>query len=285
MRIISGDCRSAHEAWDQIGLSLSTRGQMYLITDFDGTLAEITAMPSAAAIDPRARTALMRLSAEKRVTVAVLSGRSVSDVADRVGLPVIYGGDHGLEIHGAEFDFVAPGAEAARLELPAICNEIRGRTAHIPGALVEVKRFTASVHYRQVKGELTSQLTEIVGSVVDTMRFELRHGHCVIEIRPRVNWGKGQAVRWLLDRAGAVEQQVVCIGDDETDEDMFNAVPGAVNVRVTSAGETNSAAQYWLERHDVPVFLEELRDLVQGFACASSAVVGAAWRGPHTACR
>jgi len=148
--------------------------------------------------------------------MAVLSGRSVSDVADRVGLPLIYGGDHGLEIHGSDFEFIVPGASEVRLEIPALCNEMRRKTQHVPGALIEAKRFTLSVHYRQVAPDRVPEILEICRQSVDTSRFELRDGHCVVEIRPRVNWGKGDAVQWILDRNHASPEQAICIGDDET---------------------------------------------------------------------
>src|SRR4051812_46955288 len=106
--LFSPDCAQAPEAWQQICEALSRCGHLFLFTDFDGTLAEITSVPADASIDVRTLGALKQLTTEKRVTVAVLSGRSVPDVADRVGLPVIYGGDHGFEIHGPDLDFVLP---------------------------------------------------------------------------------------------------------------------------------------------------------------------------------
>jgi len=264
------DCRQASEVWDQICQVLSVTGHLFLFSDFDGTLARITPVPADAAIEPLALAALKKLTDEKHVTIAILSGRSVPDVANRVGLPVIYGGDHGLEIHGPDFNFVTPGAEAARRTLLAFCNDIRKKTAEIPGTLVEVKSYTASVHYRQVPPDLVPELSLIVRSSVDPARFEVRDGHSVFEIRPRVNWGKGEAVRWILDRYHAADDQAICLGDDETDEDMFQSVRTGVNIRVNRPPETKTSAQYCMNQEHVYAFLEGLRDLVQGVSCASA---------------
>ncbi len=54
----------------------------------------------------------------------------------------------------------------------------------------------------------------------------LRDGKMVIEIRPRVDWNKGQAV--LVD-SRELHLQIaleVYIGDDSTDEDAFQALAG-----------------------------------------------------------
>jgi len=262
----SDDCAKAAEAWEQICESLCEQHHLFLFTDFDGTLSEIAPLPNAAVIDVRTHKALKRLCAERNVTTAVLSGRSVEDVADRVGLPLIYGGDHGLEIHGSDFEFVVPGVNGVRLRIPALCNEIRRKTREIPGVLVEGKRFTASVHYRQVAPDQIPELFDICRQTVDSNRFELRDGHCVVEIRPRVNWGKGDAVQWILDRNHASPEQAICIGDDETDEDMFRQVPKAVNVRIMKSLSSPSAARYSLSRDEVPVFLEGLIDLIHGLS-------------------
>lgn len=59
-----------------------------------------------------------------------------------------------------------------------------------------------------------------------------RGGKCVIELRPRMDWHKGAAVKLLVERrlkargsqAAAGPLMVVTVGDDLTDEDMFTAV-------------------------------------------------------------
>jgi trehalose-phosphatase len=265
-------CAAAEEAWDQICTVLAETGHIYLFTDFDGTLADITPVPNAATIDAHCRLALDRLLRHRGVTVAVLSGRSTSDVANRVGLPLTYAGDHGLHIQGADFEHLVPGADAVRLDLPRVCNQLRELTAGIHGVLVEAKRYTASIHYRHVDSASLGRLTAIVRETVDPTRYELRDGQCVIEIRPRLNWDKGRAVQWLLERHGASPRQAVCIGDDETDEDMFRGVPEALNIRVSKPVGRPSAARYCLERKDVPEFLLGVVDVIEALSLSGPAL-------------
>ncbi|MGH7318523.1 MAG: trehalose-phosphatase [Candidatus Rokuibacteriota bacterium] len=56
-----------------------------MVLDFDGTLAPIVRNPHVARLAPAVRQTLKRLAAHPRVGLAVLSGRSLSDVKRRVG--------------------------------------------------------------------------------------------------------------------------------------------------------------------------------------------------------
>ena len=66
----------------------------------------------------------------------------------------------------------------------------------------------------------------------------------IIEIRPRVDWNKGTAVRWIQDRLQADGALPFIIGDDRTDEDAFDAIDDAVTIRV--GPEESTAARYCL---------------------------------------
>ena len=61
-------------------------------------------------------------------------------------------------------------------------------------------------------------------------------GKAVFELRPDVEWDKGHAVRWLLDRV-APDGVGLYVGDDLTDETAFAALRGrgiGIAVGVTS---------------------------------------------------
>lgn len=260
----SGDCPGAPELWDRICSAVVQHRRLFVFADFDGTLSELVDIPSKAVLDPDTSRALHRLSMRRRVSVAVISGRSVDDVAARVGLPFVYAGDHGVEIHAPEFDFIQPDADLLSRRVPELSNRIRLATQHIPGALVEVKKFSASVHYRQVSPAGVPALRDAVQECLEGAQFELRDGDCVFEVRPAVRWDKGDAVAWLLKRNGAEPEQAICIGDDQSDEDMFRRVPGAVNIRVSSAEAELTAAAYLLRRTAIAEFLNGLADVVEG---------------------
>jgi trehalose-phosphatase len=236
---------------------------LYVFADFDGTLSELVDVPSSATLDKSAEHALRRLCAEPRLSVTVISGRSVDDVAARIGLPITYAGDHGLQIHASDVEFMVPEADALRKKLPELCNRLRDRVQNTPGAVVEAKRLTASVHFRQVANEHVPLLANLVQECVVGTAFEVRHGHCVLEVRPRVKWTKGDAVAWILNRNRAIAEQALCIGDDDTDEDMFRRVPEAFNIRVTNNESVSTVASYCVSRADVAGVLNGVADVAE----------------------
>jgi trehalose-phosphatase len=62
------------------------------------------------------------------------------------------------------------------------------------------------------------------------------------ELRPRIDWDKGSALRFILDHRGEPPPLVICAGDDDGDEPMFQAVPDAVSIRVGE--DAASSARY-----------------------------------------
>ena len=64
----------------------------------------------------------------------------------------------------------------------------------------------------------------------------------VVELKP-AHAGKGEAVRRLMEAAPFAGRRPIAIGDDVTDEDMFNAVnaAGGISVRVGPRDRPTSA--------------------------------------------
>ena len=193
-----------------------------------------------------------------------MSGRGREDVAALVGLEQItYAGSHGFDISG-------PRGATLRLEvapemvplLAELSEELRRRTAGIPGALVENKRLSIAVHYRLVAPDRVPEVERIVDQVL-AGKPQLRKavGKMVFELRPSVEWGKGKAVLWLMESLGLAGPDVVplYIGDDITDEDAFLALAErGIGILVTELPRP-TAARYSLQ--DVDEVGELLRRL------------------------
>ncbi|HEV7588650.1 MAG TPA: trehalose-phosphatase [Longimicrobium sp.] len=204
-------------------------GRLVLLLDFDGTLAPIVDRPELAAMPEPTRRALERLMARPGVEVAVVSGRGLADARERAALPgIAYAGNHGMEIHGPGIDRIHPEAAAARPVLERAAGELRAALEDIPGAFVEDKELTLSVHFRLAPRDRLDELHGIVRRVVDPLDgVHLTEGKQVIEVRPNVDWNKGRAVLFLLDQMRPPpEAPVLYFGDDRTDEDAFRALAG-----------------------------------------------------------
>jgi trehalose-phosphatase len=273
MNLGSGAPSEAPEIWDSLCSALVTYGRLHIFADFDGTLSNLVEVPNLATLDPRAEGALRRLHHNPRVSLCIVSGRSVDDVASRIPLPVTFAGDHGIEIHAPDMEYIVPEAQVLRRTLLEMCNHIRQEVQGIPGALVEAKRFTASVHYRQVDSQAVPAILAAIRECLVDTQFDVRNGKCVFEIYPRVDWGKGDAVSWLLHRQSASPEQAVCIGDDETDEHMFRKHPDAVNVRVIDRPGISTAARYCIHRNGVASLLNGIADIAEAITwpCGSRA--------------
>src|SRR5205823_13056938 len=63
--------------------------------------------------------------------------------------------------------------------------------------------------------------------------FAIREGRKVIELRPDVNASKGSATKQLAEHLGV--KAILCMGDDRTDIDMFEAVKPLCNQGVDGA--------------------------------------------------
>lgn len=214
------------EAWRE---GWRRSGWLVLLLDFDGTLAPIVARPELAEIPERTRAALDRLLAAPGVRVAVVSGRGMADARERARIGgVAYAGNHGMEIEGPGVRRVHPEALAARPELDAVAAAVVPALAEVPGAFLEDKGLTLSVHYRLAPGDHVERVREIVrGAVEGRPGLRLTEGKMVLEVRPRVEWDKGRAVLFLLDHLRPPpDAPVLYLGDDTTDEDAFRALAG-----------------------------------------------------------
>lgn len=233
--------------------------------DYDGTLTPIVARPDLAVLSETMRGVVSALAA--RCTVAVVSGRDRADVQRLVGLDgIVYAGSHGFDIsgpgglrieheEGAAFAAAVTGA-AARLG-PAL--------AGIAGALVEPKRFAVAVHYRQVAEDEVARVEAVVDRILEAAP-DLRktHGKKVFELRPRFDWDKGKAVKWLLEALGQAGADVLpfYLGDDLTDEDAFLAL-GDTGVTIFVGRPERTAARYVLDDfNQVGAFLTDLTQVL-----------------------
>lgn len=194
-------------AWNQSPVAQVPPADLILVTDFDGTLADVVADPATAHARPEALLALdelVRLLAD----VIVLSSRAPAQLESLVpisGVRLI--GDSGLAIprHAQREALDRFNADAARL--------LEG----IPGAWLEVKPASTAVHFRNT--EMTGdEMLRMLRPLLEGARLEGALGRKVVEVHaPKA--GKGYALASLLP--GEDPGGVVCFGDDENDRSMF----------------------------------------------------------------
>lgn len=160
-----------------------------------------------------------------------------------------YAGSHGFEIVGPEgaIEQLERGTDFLP-ELDEVERALRAALADVEGHAVERKKLSIAVHYRQVAPDAVGTLRAILDeTLAEHPRLRLGHGKKVFEIRPDIDWSKGEAVRWILrqtrpDRPGVVP---LYVGDDITDEDAFHVLAGhGLCIAVRHDESRQTAADY-----------------------------------------
>jgi trehalose 6-phosphate phosphatase len=256
-----GKLPSALHSVEQI-LQRAEGRHLALFLDYDGTLTPIVEDPQKALMSDSMRSTVSRLA--QRCTVAVISGRDLEDVREKVGIAgIVYAGSHGFDIIGPEKDRLQ--LQQGKDFLPALDRAerlLKIASKKILGTVVERKRFSVAVHYRNIKRGSFGAVKLLVDTVAhDVPELRKSKGKKIFELHPRMNWHKGKALLWILDalELGGSVGLPIAIGDDVTDEDAFRVLKDrGIAVAV---GETPraTAAAYWLKNPaEVETFLGEL---------------------------
>lgn len=201
-----------------------------LFLDFDGTMVDIAPHPEAVRVPQPLIGTLQRLHAYLGGAVAVISGRPIEQIDSFLAplrLPVA--GVHGAERRGAD------GAVTLLNTHPLDLVEAAARAlaARHPGLLVENKRGSIALHYRQAP-ELEALCLQTMQDAVDSSPgLTLLRGKMVAEAKPG-GASKGRAIEDFLQEAPFAGRVPVFIGDDFTDEVGFSTVQrlGGIGIKV-----------------------------------------------------
>ncbi|MBA5846617.1 trehalose-phosphatase [Gordonia amicalis] len=248
-------------------IAASRRPVVFL--DFDGTLSDIVDDPSAAVLVEGAAEALTRLA--RLCPVAVISGRDLDDIRERVGLPGLwYAGCHGLELLGPGGEHLVN--EVARTSTPAIAavsEELRQRFAAVDRVLVEPKHFSVAVHFRNASPDDVEDIIAAAREIGVRRGLRALPGRKVLELKPDVDWDKGQALEWVRHQVGAVDRGWITIyfGDDLTDEDAFDRIATdgiGIVVRAEENRDRRTAALFAVESPGaISALLAQIADHVE----------------------
>jgi len=259
--------RPLFETLDELSARIAKAPHLFLFLDFDGTLTPIEPHPNMVRLPPQGAARLQALHLAPRVSMMIISGRERNDLQSRVGVPgIIYAGNHGLEISGPGLVFVEPTAVECRGALQALATDLAHRIAAIPGAFVEDKGLTLSVHYRLAPPNSAETVRQTVHAALANARhpFQLTAGNMVFDVRPRVTWSKGTAANWIREQLGKPRALAIYIGDDATDEDAFAALSNDITIKV-GGGPSETAAGFQVESHeDIWRFLDWLANMLPG---------------------
>jgi len=222
-----------------------------LFLDFDGTMVDLAPQPNAVHVPQPLITALRALQDYLQGAVAVISGRPIEQL-DRFLQPLqlAAAGVHGSERRGADGLVHLLNTHPLDQVEEAAC----ALAAQHPGLLVENKRGSIALHYRQ-RPELEELCLRAMQDAVNASPgLTLLRGKMVAEAKPG-GASKGRAIEDFLGEPPFAGRTPVFIGDDITDEVGFSTVQrlGGLGIKV---GEGASVA--WRRLADPAALRQEL---------------------------
>lgn len=226
-----------------------------LFLDYDGTLVNFQGNPLDAKPDKELYQLIAILAQNPKNKVVIISGRKYETLGEWFEhLQVDLIAEHGAwkKFDGADWVETPNLSDKWKTMVKPMLESYSDRIA---GSFIEEKRFSLAWHYRKVEkglGELrANELISNLRYLTREKGLQLLPGNKVIEIKnAEINKGKA-ALNYIYRKEFDF---ILAIGDDHTDEDIFEKLPEmATTIKVSNSF---SAAKYYLT--DV----KQVRDLL-----------------------
>ncbi|MGG7665128.1 bifunctional alpha,alpha-trehalose-phosphate synthase (UDP-forming)/trehalose-phosphatase [Dyadobacter sp. BHUBP1] len=221
-----------------------------LFFDYDGTLAPIVPDPAKAIMGEDMRKLLTDIA--KRDTVVIVSGRD-RYFLDKLfsDLPVHMIAEHGALIKAKDSGEWQLNEGYEENWKDGIRPMMQIYAKRCPGAFIEEKETALAWHYRTAddKEYASRRAQELLWQLKNYIQPELNlqviDGNKVVEVK-KTAFNKGTATRTFVEGGGF--DFILAIGDDTTDEDMFEALPDtSFTIKI---GDDLSAARNHIRNQD-----------------------------------
>ena len=193
------------------------------LLDVDGTLIDIGPSPFEVDVSDELRTSLQRLFELTDGALALVSGRPIADL-DMLFAPLKLPSIGG---HGAEMRVRGDEVLNSAAPLPQELRRQLGEAATPDsGVVFEDKGYSFALHYRKAPQHAERLRRHVAAgrAAFPGEATELLLGKALFEVkRPGVS--KGDSVRKLMAHPPFAGRMPVFIGDDVTDESVFEALP------------------------------------------------------------
>ncbi|GLT50293.1 hypothetical protein SLA2020_237880 [Shorea laevis] len=211
------------------------------------------------------------------------SGRGRSSLSEWLAPCEMLGiaAEHGYFIRWSKASEWETSAMATDLEWKKVVEPVmRHYTEATDGSNIEIKESALVWHHQDADPDFGScQAKELLDHLEDVLANEpvvVKRGQQIVEVKPQ-GVSKGLVAQKVLSamvEGGEPPDFVMCVGDDRSDEDMFESIlstvtspllPASPEIFACTVGQKPSKAKYYL---DDPA---DVLKLLQGLATASSA--------------
>lgn len=224
----------------------ATAAKRLILLDYDGTLVPFSKVPRLALPSNELLQLLKQLADNYQNDVYIISGRDSVTLENWLGhLPVGLIAEHGAKMRLKGHDWETQVVDDREDYMRRIKELMNKYVSKCPHSFIEQKEFSIAWHYRNAdtfQGNIRAkELFDALTDYTAQLPLNVLNGHKVIEVRGQeVN--KGIAVAKVLKTAKY--DFILCLGDDQTDEDMFKQLMGVNNAFTVKIGNQPSFATF-----------------------------------------
>ena len=234
-------------------------GNKIIFLDYDGTLVNYEFIPKNAKLSEQINEILIKLIDKPNVKVVIISGRGYQDIDKLlVHLPIDIVAEHGaMRKENGVWKNQINIDDAWKKGVIDIFNQL---ILKCPGSYIEEKRFSLTWHYRNTDPQSgythSRELIRLLEKTVHSGNLRILDGNMVVEVLTNEN-GKGKAVKKLIEATNY--DFILSVGDDATDEEMFEFLLHNTNAYTIKVGNGDTFAKDKIaDINDVMLLLKQL---------------------------
>ena len=230
-----------------------------VLLDYDGTLVNYTTIPETERLPEHLFDILTKLIGNSHTEVFIITGRGYMEI-DKIleQLPINIIAEHGAMIRerGVWKNQINDNVQWKERIIP-ILNQI---SLTCPKSFIEEKSFSLTWHYRNAESQsgfaYSRKLINILEKIIHYYNLKILDGNKVVEIMHK-EVGKGNSVKKLFEQN--IFDFTLSIGDDTTDEGMFEYFMDKSNAFTIKVGNGDTFAKYkFAGIKDVALLLKHL---------------------------
>ncbi|PHT90278.1 Alpha,alpha-trehalose-phosphate synthase [UDP-forming] 6 [Capsicum annuum] len=262
-RVVALDPNFRKLSMDSIAASYSRAKNRAILLDYDGTLMPQTAINKVPS--PEVISIINSLCGDERNTVFLVSGRGRDSLGqwfspcEKLGIAA----EHGYFLRWSadkEWDVVGQSNDFQWMQIAE--PVMKQYTEATDGSSIETKESALVWHHRDADlGFGSCQAKEMLDHLESVLANEpvaVKSGQFIVEVKPQ-GVSKGLIAEKIFEtmaESGRQADFVLCVGDDRSDEDMFEIIGNAINSGIFSSstevyactvGQKPSKAKYYLD--------------------------------------
>ncbi|HMO17297.1 MAG TPA: trehalose-phosphatase [Oligoflexia bacterium] len=249
--------------------SLTQNHYSVLFVDFDGTLVSIQDNPNSVILCDKNKKLLLTAALLPNIEPVIVSGREMNFLKQVLqDIPISISAEHGAifynhqEVSGENIVFYENYSENLSDDIRNLENFFLALQEEYPGTFMETKKTSIAFHYRKIQdASKTDLLKDKLSRIIVNIGTRLIKGKEVFEFCFSDNT-KGTFVSWWLKHNSRVKKIIpISIGDDLTDEFMFDVCNSTGGLSIKVGNGDTKASRKLKNTDDFTVFLEKYLSL------------------------